>query len=204
MPDSRKPLSEKTVESDPLAQFARWYEGALDAVKPLPNAVVLSTATRAGHSSARMVLLKDFDAHGFVFYTNYASRKGREIARNAHASLLFYWGALERQVRVDGLVEKVTARESDEYFATRPRGSQLSAWASAQSKAVPSRAALERRYAAYARKYPDAVPRPPHWGGYRLVPLSIEFWQGREDRLHDRIVYRRGPRGRWIVGRLAP
>jgi pyridoxamine 5'-phosphate oxidase len=204
VPDSRKPLSEKTVESDPLAQFARWYEGALDVVKPLPNAVVLSTATRAGHSSARMVLLKDFDAHGFVFYTNYASRKGREIARNAHASLLFYWGPLERQVRVDGLVEKVTARESDEYFATRPRGSQLSAWASAQSKAVPSRAALERRYAAYARKYPDAVPRPPHWGGYRLVPLSIEFWQGREDRLHDRIVYRRGPRGRWIVGRLAP
>jgi pyridoxamine 5'-phosphate oxidase len=204
VPDNRKSLTEKDVESAPIAQFARWYENALDAVKPLPEAVALSTATPAGHSSVRMVLLKGFDAHGFVFYTNYRSRKGRELARNPHASLLFYWGGLERQVRVDGLVQKVTARESDEYFATRPRGSQLSAWASAQSEPVANRAALERRVALYARKYPGAVPRPPHWGGYRLVPQAVEFWQGREDRLHDRILYRRGPRGRWIIRRLAP
>jgi pyridoxamine 5'-phosphate oxidase len=204
MPDTRQPLTEKSVESDPIALFARWYEGALGTVKPLPHAVALSTATRAGHPSVRMVLLNSFDARGFVFYTNYRSRKGRELARNARASLLFYWGILERQVRVDGIVEKVTARESDAYFATRPRGSQLSAWASEQSEAVASRAALERRVAAYARKYPGAVPRPPHWGGYRLAPETVEFWQGREDRLHDRIVYRGGPRGRWTIGRLAP
>ena len=204
MSETRSVLSEGGAESDPIAQFARWYEEALAAVKPLPDAVALATATRAGHPSLRMVLLKDFDAHGFVFYTNYRSRKGRELARNARASLLFYWGELERQVRVDGSAAKVTARESDEYFATRPRGSQLSAWASAQSEVVASRAALERRFAAFARKYPGAVPRPPHWGGYRLVPETIEFWQGREDRLHDRILYRRGPRGRWVTERLAP
>ncbi len=204
MPGIHPPLSEKSVESDPIAQFARWYEGVLETVKPLPHAVALSTATHAGHPSVRMVLLKGFDAHGFVFYTNYRSRKGRELARNARASLLFYWGGLERQVRVDGLIEKVSARESGEYFATRPRGSQLSAWASAQSEPVANRAALERRYAAYARKYPGAVPRPPHWGGYRLVAEAFEFWQGREDRLHDRILYRRGPHGRWIIKRLAP
>jgi pyridoxamine 5'-phosphate oxidase len=173
-------------------------------VKPLPDAVALATSTRAGHPSLRMVLLKGFDARGFVFYTNYRSRKGRELARNARASLMFYWGELERQVRVDGRIEKVTARESDEYFATRPRGSQLSAWASPQSEPVANRGALERRYAAYARKYPGAVPRPPHWGGYRLVPEAIEFWQGCNDRLHDRVVYRRDARGRWTIGRLAP
>lgn len=204
MADIRKPLSESGVETDPIAQFARWYERALDAVKPLPDAVALASATRAGRPSLRMVLLKGFDAHGFVFYTNYRSRKGRELARNARASLLFYWGGLERQVRVDGRVEKVSARESDAYFATRPRGSQLSAWASAQSRTVAGRAALERRFAAYAHEYSGAVPRPPHWGGYRLAPDAIEFWQGREDRLHDRILYRRGPRGRWIIERLAP
>ena len=204
MPGTRLPLNEKDVERDPIAQFARWYEHALGSVKPLPDAVALASATRVGRPSLRMVLLKGFDAHGFVFYSNYASRKGRELARNARASLLFYWGGLERQVRVDGRVEKVPARESDAYFATRPRGSQLSAWASAQSETVAGRAALERRFAAYAREYSGAVPRPPHWGGYRLAPDAIEFWQGREDRLHDRILYRRGPRGRWIIERLAP
>lgn len=204
MPDPRKPLSKDSAEFDPIAQFARWYEQALAAERPLPNAVALATATRAGRASLRMVLLKGFDAHGFVFYTNYRSRKGRELTRNARASLLFYWGGLGRQVRVDGIVKKVTARESDEYFATRPRGSQLSAWASAQSEVVASRATLERRFAVFARKYPDAVPRPPHWGGYCLVPDAIEFWQGRDDRLHDRILYRRGPRGRWVTERLAP
>ena len=204
MPDTPQSLRKKSVESSPIAQFARWYGRALETVKPLPHAAALATATGAGQPSLRMVLLKGFDAHGFVFYTNYHSRKGRELARNARASLVFYWGPLEQQVRVDGRVTKVTARESDEYFATRARGSQLSAWASAQSVKVANRAALERRFAAFARKYPGAVPRPPHWGGYRLAPDAIEFWQGREDRLHDRILYRRGPRGRWTLERLAP
>ena len=204
MPDSRHPLSEDRVESDPVAQFARWYGEAQATVKPLPDAVALATATPAGHPSLRMVLLKGFDAHGFVFYTNSRSRKGRELARNPRASLLFYWGEFERQVRIDGRVEKLMARESEEYFATRPRGSQLSAWASPQSALVAGRGPLERRFAAFARKYPDAVPRPPHWGGYRLVPEAFEFWQGREDRLHDRILYRRARGGRWRIERLAP
>jgi pyridoxamine 5'-phosphate oxidase len=198
------PLSEEHVENDPITQFAIWYERASAVVKPLPHAVALATSTSAGHPSLRMVLLKGFDAHGFVFYTNYRSRKGRELARNPHASLLFYWGELDRQVRVDGRIAKVMARESEEYFAMRPRGSQLSAWASAQSQLIAGRAALERRFAAVGRKHPGAVPRPPHWGGYRLVPEAVEFWQGREDRLHDRILYRRAARGRWVIERLAP
>ena len=204
MPDSRQPLNEEHVESDPVAQFAQWYERAQATVKPLPEAVALATATRAGHPSLRMVLLKGFDAHGFVFYTHFRSRKGRELARNPRAALLFYWGESGRQVRIDGRVEKLMARESDEYFATRPRGSQLSAWASPQSAVETVRGALERRFAAFARKYPAAVPRPPHWGGYRLVPEAFEFWQGREDRLHDRILYRRVRGARWRIERLAP
>jgi pyridoxamine 5'-phosphate oxidase len=197
-------LHEERVENDPITQFARWYEDACAAIKPLPDACALATSTASGHPSARMVLLKSFDAHGFVFFTNYRSRKARELTRNARASLMFYWSALDRQVRIEGRAGKVAARESDEYFATRPRGSQLSAWASAQSAKVAGREALERRVAAIARKYPDAVPRPPHWGGYRLVPDAIEFWQSRADRLHDRILYRRSPRGRWLIERLAP
>jgi pyridoxamine 5'-phosphate oxidase len=197
-------LSEDRVESDPVAQFAQWYERAQATVTPLPDAVALATATPAGHPSLRMVLLKGFDAHGFVFYTNYRSRKGRELARNPRATLLFYWGEFERQVRIDGRVERLMARESEEYFATRPRGSQLAAWASPQSALVAGRGPLERRFAAFARKYRDAVPRPPHWGGYRLVPEAFEFWQGREDRLHDRILYRRVRGGRWRIERLAP
>jgi pyridoxamine 5'-phosphate oxidase len=197
-------LNEASVENDPITQFARWYEEACAAVKPLPDACALATATARGHPSLRMVLLKSFDAHGFVFYSNYASRKGRELARNARASLMFYWAPLDRQVRVEGRVAKITARESDEYFATRPRGSQLAAWASAQSAKIPGRQALERRYAALSRKHPEAVPRPPHWGGYRLAPDAIEFWASRADRLHDRILYRRAARGRWVIERLAP
>jgi pyridoxamine 5'-phosphate oxidase len=158
-------LSENEVAADPVAQFAQWYERAQAAVKPLPEAVALATATRAGHPSLRMVLLKSFDAHGFVFYTNYRSRKGRELARNPRASLLFYWGEDGRQVRVDGRVQKLAARDSDDYFATRPRGSQLSAWASPQSAVVAGRGSLERRFTAFARRYPGAVPRPPQWGG---------------------------------------
>jgi pyridoxamine 5'-phosphate oxidase len=197
-------LDEQRVENDPITQFARWYEDACAVVKPLPHACALATATGTGHPSLRMVLLKGFDAHGFVFYTNYRSRKGRELARNARASLLFYWAQLDRQVRVDGRAARVTGHESDEYFATRPRGSQLAAWASSQSARVAGRGALERRFAALERKHPEAVPRPPHWGGYRLTPDAIEFWQNRADRLHDRILYRRGARGRWKIERLAP
>lgn len=204
VPADRPPLREDRVEREPCSQFAKWYEEAQSVERPLPHAVALATATRSGHPSLRMVLLKGFDAHGFVFYTNYRSRKGRELARNARAALLFYWGGLERQVRIDGHVAKVTARESDDYFATRPRGSQLAAWASSQSAALANRGALERSFAGYARKYPEAVPRPPHWGGYRLVAEEFEFWQGRGDRLHDRIVYRRIRGGRWRMERLAP
>ena len=203
MREGRPALSESSVERDPYSQFAKWYGEARDAERPLPDAAALATASTRGRPSLRMVLLKGFDARGFVFYTSYRSRKGRELARNPHGTLLFYWGNLERQVRIEGRIERVSARESDEYFATRPRGSQLSAWASAQSATVPGRAALERRFAAVARRYPESVPRPPHWGGYRLAPEAIEFWQGRDDRLHDRILYRLA-RGRWRVERLAP
>ena len=202
--ESRQPLSENRVESDPVTQFAQWYEHAQAAVKPLPDAVALATATRAGQPSLRVVLLKSFDGHGFVFFTNYRSRKGRELARNPPATLLFHWGELARQVRIEGRVEKLPVRESDAYFATRPRGSQLAAWASPQSAVIAGRGPLERRVAAFARKYPDGVPRPPHWGGYRLVPEAFEFWQGGEDRLHDRILYRRARGGRWRIERLAP
>lgn len=204
MSNNSQSLDETSVAHDPIAQFGEWYERALAVEKPLPHAVALATASRSGRPSARMVLLKSFDAQGFVFFTNYRSRKGQELARNARATLLFYWGSLERQVRIEGRVTKVSRRESGDYFATRPRGSQLSAWASPQSETIPSREALEQRMEELARRYPDQVPRPPHWGGYRLAPEAIEFWQGREDRLHDRLLYRRSRSGRWIIQRVAP
>lgn len=204
MAEIRPALNESGVEHDPIAQFAQWYDEARAVERPLPHAVALATATTSGRPSLRMVLLKDFDAHGFVFFTNYRSRKGKELARNARASLLFYWGHLERQVRIDGRITRVPRRESVEYFATRPRGSQLAAWASPQSEVLPGRAELERRFASAAEKYPGQVPRPAHWGGYRLAPETMEFWQGREDRLHDRLCYRRARDGRWRIERLAP
>lgn len=204
MPANDQPLSEASVAHDPIAQFGEWYERALAVEKPLPHAVALATANRSGRPSARMVLLKGFDARGFVFFTNYRSRKGRELAGNGRGTLLFYWGSLERQVRIEGRITKVARRESEDYFATRPRGSQLSAWASPQSETVAGRGVLEQRMGELDRRYPDQVPRPPYWGGYRLAPEWIEFWQGREDRLHDRILYRRTRSGRWKIERLAP
>lgn len=204
MAEHRPALNEANIEHDPFAQFAQWYDDARAVEKPLPHAVALATAASSGRPSLRMVLLKDFDARGFVFFTNYRSRKGRELAKNPRASLLFYWGSLERQVRIDGRIAKVSRRESDDYFRTRPRGSQLSAWASPQSDLLAGRAEIERRFAAAAEKYADDVPRPPQWGGYRLVPEAIEFWQGRDDRLHDRLRYRRTRDDRWHIERLAP
>jgi pyridoxamine 5'-phosphate oxidase len=200
----RRRLIEAAVERDPVAQFSSWYEQACAVEKPLPHAAALATATPSGIPSVRMVLLKGFDTNGFVFYTNYNSRKGRELERNDRASLLFYWGTLERQVRIEGRIAKVPARESDEYFRTRPRGSQLSACASPQSEVITDRTALESRYAVACEKYPGTVERPPHWGGYRLLPAMVEFWQGRADRLHDRLRYRRGRDGGWRLERLAP
>lgn len=196
-------LTEDTLERDPIAQFAKWYEEARAVIRPRPDAMALATAI-GGRVSVRIVLLKDFDAAGFVFYTNYRSRKAGELARNARASLLFYWGSLERQVRIEGRVGKVSRRDSDAYFATRPRGSQLGAWASPQSEAIADRAALNRRFDAAAARYAGEVPRPPYWGGYRLAAGAIEFWQGRVDRLHDRILYRRARNGHWVIERLAP
>jgi pyridoxamine 5'-phosphate oxidase len=197
-------LNEDELERDPIAQFAKWYEEARAGIRPHPDAMALATSGAGGRPSVRMVLLKDFDARGFVFYTNYRSRKAAELARKSRASLLFYWGSLNRQVRIEGHVAKVPRRESDDYFATRPRGSQLGAWASPQSETVPDRATLDRRFAAAAARYAGEIPRPPFWGGYRLAPEAIEFWQEKDDRLHDRILYRRARNGRWAIVRLAP
>lgn len=197
-------LLESQIARDPFAQFAEWYQLAERVEKPLPNAMALATASAAGRPSVRMVLLKDFDSSGFVFFTNYRSRKARDLARNASASLLFYWASLDRQVRIEGRVVKVSAEESAAYFATRPVGSQLGAWASPQSAVLPSRGALEARFQDAQRKYVARIPCPPHWGGYRLIPREIEFWQGRPDRLHDRFRYRRQRTGRWKAERLAP
>ena len=202
---TRAGLAEVDAAPDPLAQFRAWFEEALAADLHEPNAMVLATATPDGKPSARVVLLKGFDERGFVFYTNYEGRKGREIGRNPHAALVFYWGELERQVRIEGRVGRVSERESDAYYASRPRGSRLGAWASEQSRPAENREVLESRLAALEREYEDQnIPRPPFWGGYRVEPEAVEFWQGRENRLHDRIVYRRMGDGGWEIGRLQP
>ena len=200
---SSPPLRRADLDPDPLRQFAAWYSQAADAVDT-PEAVVLATATSSGGPSARMVLLKGFDQRGFVFYTNYFSRKGQEIAQNPRAAMLFHWSPLGRQVRVEGAVHRIDAAESDAYFKTRPPGSRLSAAASPQSRPVASRDVLETAVAELASRYPDgAVPRPDEWGGLRLVASRFEFWQHGDDRLHDRFTYRREGEG-WAVERLGP
>ena len=200
---SSPPLRRAELDPDPLHQFAAWYSQAADAVDA-PEAVVLATATASGAPSARMVLLKGFDQRGFVFYTNYFSRKGQEIAQNPRAAMLFHWSALGRQVRVEGAVHRIDAAESDAYFKTRPAGSRLSAAASPQSRPVASREELETAVAELASRYPDgAVPRPDEWGGLRLVPSRFEFWQHGDDRLHDRFADRHEGEA-WTVERLGP
>ena len=199
----RAGLVEKDAVADPFKQFDRWFQDAVQAELPLPEAMTLATATDTGRPSARVVLLKGVDARGFVFYTNYASRKGHELAANPHAALVFAWTELERQVRIEGAIEKVSAEESDLYFASRPLGSRLGAWASPQSMVLPDRLTLAKTVAAIVLRYGKHPPRPPHWGGYRVLPEAIEFWQGRKNRLHDRLLYTKQTRD-WTIERLAP
>ena len=199
----RAGLHERDLAADPLAQFGKWFDEARRSGIALPNAMTLATATKKGRPSARAVLLKGFDARGFVFYTHYRSRKGRELEENPQAMLLFCWEELERQVGIEGRASRVSAAESDDYFASRPLGSRLSAIVSPQSERVTSREALEILLEQAAKRWREAPPRPEHWGGYRLAPERFEFWQGRKDRLHDRLCYSRAGGG-WKIERLAP
>ena len=189
---------------DPLEQFALWYEEAQQSPIALPNAMALATTDAQGRPSARMVLLKECDQRGFVFYTNSNSHKGRDLSQNPRAALVFHWEPLRKQVRVEGDVERVSSEEADAYFATRPRGSQLGAWASPQSESIPDRTALKRETNQLETHYAERdVPRPPHWNGYRVCPETLEFWVDRASRLHDRFEYRRSSQG-WQIQQLAP
>ncbi len=202
---SRESLSERDVDANPIRQFDRWFAQAKNAGLLEPNAMALATSTSDGHPSVRMVLLKGADAAGFVFFTDYRSRKGLELTDNPRAALCMWWDVLQRQVRIEGTIERISPAESLTYFSTRPYGSQVGAWASLQSSVLIARDLLEREVAKYFEKYPEGteVPLPHHWGGYRLTPQSIEFWQGRPSRLHDRIVYSRAGDA-WTIGRLSP
>jgi pyridoxamine 5'-phosphate oxidase len=201
---SGEPFDESRAAADPVAQFNAWFAEALKASLPMVNAMTLATADAAGKPAARIVLLKGVDSRGFVFYTNYESRKAQELSANPRAALLFYWIELEREVRIEGAIEKTSAAESDDYFASRPLGSRIAAIASPQSAVIGARTMLEQRYAEAEKRYGTAPPRPSGWGGYRVVPDAIEFWQGRPNRLHDRLLYRKTANGEWEIVRLAP
>ncbi len=196
-------LSETEVSADPLLLFQLWFDQAIKAQCPEPNSMTLATADAMGNPSARIVLLKGADQNGFTFFTNYESQKGKELAARPQAALLFHWHELERQVRIKGKVERVTSAESDDYYHSRPPASRIGAWASPQSAEIPNREFLEEAEKRLKEKFGDAPPRPEHWGGYRLHPTDIEFWQGRPSRLHDRIHYRLDG-GKWKITRLAP
>lgn len=198
-------LLEGDLEKSPFRQFGKWFEEAKQRQPQQYDAMTVSTCGTDGVVSSRMSLLKGYGEHGFVFFTNYNSRKGAQISENPRVSLCFYWIALERQVRVEGVAVKTTAEESDAYFASRPRGSQIGAWASNQSTVIPGRGDLDARFAELEAAYRERqIPRPPHWGGYRVIPVEIEFWQGRADRLHDRFVYRLREPKDWVIERLSP
>ncbi len=201
---SQNELLEQNVLSNPFKQFGKWFDEALNAQVLEPNAMHASTVSE-GKPHGRIVLLKGFDENGFVFFTNYESNKGQEIAEIAFASLTFFWGDLERQVRIEGKIEKVSAEESDEYYHSRPRGSQIGAWVSKQSKVIAGRQVLEERLANYEKEFEnrEIIPRPAHWGGYRVIPDKVEFWQGRPNRLHDRILYTKVGND-WKIERLSP
>ena len=198
-------LNEEDADPNPFKQFERWFKQAEAAVPILPNAMTLATATKAGVPSARVVLLKDFDEHGFVFYTNYQSQKGNELDENPIATLSFYWAEPSRQVRITGMATRTSRSESEAYFHTRPIDSQLGAWASNQSEVISNREVLERRMEELLKEYEGKrIPLPPSWGGYRVAPFVFEFWQNRASRLHDRLRYKLGSEGEWVIERLAP
>jgi pyridoxamine 5'-phosphate oxidase len=197
-------LSESDVAADPITQFAHWYEQATQAGVAEPNAMSLATVSQEGKPSSRIVLIKAYDQSGFSWFTNYDSKKGHDLEARPYAALLFHWVELERQVRIEGKVEKMSAADSDAYFNSRPLGSRQSALASQQSQPIANREALEQRLQQVVNQYGEHPPRPTHWGGYRLVPELLEFWQGRSSRLHDRITYRRQADGSWQIGRLQP
>ncbi|MGH2697641.1 MAG: pyridoxamine 5'-phosphate oxidase [Actinomycetota bacterium] len=203
---STEGLDESDIDPDPFVQFAEWMREALEAKLRMPNEMTLATADREGRPAARIVLLKGVDQRGFVFFTNYESRKGKHLADNPHAALVFYWAELERQVDIAGHVEKVSFEESEAYWRTRPPGSRRAAWASRQSEIIQNRTELEERVRQVEERWPDDddIPIPPHWGGFRLVPETIEFWQGRPDRLHDRLIYKRVAEMGWLIERLSP
>jgi pyridoxamine 5'-phosphate oxidase len=197
-------LNENDIAADPIEQFTRWWNDAINSKVIEVNAMTLATSTKDGKPSARIVLLKDYDERGFVFYTNYESHKGKELDENPNAALIFFWKEIERQIRIEGTVEKVSAEESDAYFNSRPEGSRIAAWASPQSKKINNRNLLEQNVNNYKEEFKNSIPRPPHWGGYRVMPLKIEFWQGRTSRLHDRIEFTKSSEGSWKAERLAP